>query len=690
MEAWATDFPSWRSNHPVELVDEHYYRDSYFYINNYEKYNGYARSGPKVYIGEYAANVGGGIGTLNGALAEAIFMQGLENNSDVVAMASFAPIFMNETYGGWNYDIIRFNNYMSYGIPSYYVQRMFGQNQGKQNILWTEENNVPQLASSSRHCGVGTWLATATFNDVEVSLPDGTVLYNQSEGKSPDWTRGSGTWAYTRNGIRQTNATTEGATYILNTINLSDSVNYTLHATKTSGNEGFLIIFNYKDAQNYSWWNIGGWGNTQHGVENCINGVRSLVASSKGSVETDKAYEIRIEQRGTQVRCYLDGELIHETTIPAGYERGVYTSASIDDEKSKAILKLTNPNPSAQVLHIILSNGRATTVNGEVLTSAFGTDENNTGNPYYVVPRPINTARLNEDGTIDYEVPAYSFNVLNLDVDDVNILPSETDLPNAVVSYSFEQGKPVDDDQKYPAQLMSGASIIEMSDGNHAVYTGAIGGRGFVNLGTEMVAQTLGNVNDYTVSIDVLNREDNVLNSFSWALAFANGTDQYFGFINAAGGRDWYAEVKNGTAQRVASGAQLRTAAWHNLVYVQEGNVGKLYIDGHLTRQSQINVHPHDFAGKINGAFIARSPFAADAYMENSYFDNLRIYNSALSEEQVRTLNKEAQTMADDQVELLHWPNQLAELLAEARSVERYADNTELTQAVKTNRFFFH
>ena len=84
VEAWGTDNPEWVLDSPVDLVDEHYYRSYQWMRNNYHKYDRYNRS-IGVYNGEYAANSGsyGRYGNLNSALGEAIYMLGMEKNSDV-------------------------------------------------------------------------------------------------------------------------------------------------------------------------------------------------------------------------------------------------------------------------------------------------------------------------------------------------------------------------------------------------------------------------------------------------------------------------------------------------------------------------------------------------------------------------------------------------------------------------------
>lgn len=118
VEAWGTDNPSWRNANPVELVDEHYYRTADWMIANYNKYDNVSRS-IGVYNGEYAANGGsyGKYGNLSAALGEAVYMLGMERNSDVCRMASFAPIFTHESNPTWAYDMIHFNADQNFVTP---------------------------------------------------------------------------------------------------------------------------------------------------------------------------------------------------------------------------------------------------------------------------------------------------------------------------------------------------------------------------------------------------------------------------------------------------------------------------------------------------------------------------------------------------------------------------------------------
>ena len=107
VESWGTDYPSWRNEHPVDLLDEHYYRSPSWFAGKYHHYDNYDRKGPKIYVGEYAVTSNCGEGNLKAALGEAIYMMGMENNSDVVAMCSYAPVFVNIHDKTWMPDIDR-------------------------------------------------------------------------------------------------------------------------------------------------------------------------------------------------------------------------------------------------------------------------------------------------------------------------------------------------------------------------------------------------------------------------------------------------------------------------------------------------------------------------------------------------------------------------------------------------------
>ena len=125
---------NWRAMN-ADIVDEHYYMNPEWFLNNAGRYDHYNRSGPKVFAGEYAAQTSGvarpdNRNNWNAAISEAAFMTGLERNADVVRMASYAPLFAHVDAWQWTPDAIWFDNLRSYGTPNYYVQRIFASNVG--------------------------------------------------------------------------------------------------------------------------------------------------------------------------------------------------------------------------------------------------------------------------------------------------------------------------------------------------------------------------------------------------------------------------------------------------------------------------------------------------------------------------------------------------------------------------------
>lgn len=92
-------------------MDEHYYNDPQWFLQNSERYDSYDREGPHVFLGEYASRGN----TFGNALAEAAYMTGLERNSDVVELASYAPMFANEDHVQWAPDMMWFDNDESWG-----------------------------------------------------------------------------------------------------------------------------------------------------------------------------------------------------------------------------------------------------------------------------------------------------------------------------------------------------------------------------------------------------------------------------------------------------------------------------------------------------------------------------------------------------------------------------------------------
>lgn len=127
------------------------------------------------------------------------------------------------------------------------------------------------------------------------------------------WTSAKGKWAREGGAYAQTEMAADCRSFAP-AADWADCV-YEVKARKTGGTEGFLILFRVKDKDHFYWWNIGGWGNAQHGVE--ARGASAGFPRVPGKVDTGRWYDVRVVVQGASIRCYLDGELIHDVADAA-------------------------------------------------------------------------------------------------------------------------------------------------------------------------------------------------------------------------------------------------------------------------------------------------------------------------------------------------------------------------------------
>ena len=128
----------------ADLVDEHFYRPISWFKNEWERYDLYDRTGPKVFAGEYACHDRGKKWNHAGAsIYEAAFITGIERNADVVHMATYAPLFSHVDGWQWRPDMIWYDNLRVAKSASYWVQALYAQNKGT-NVLSIQQTNFPK------------------------------------------------------------------------------------------------------------------------------------------------------------------------------------------------------------------------------------------------------------------------------------------------------------------------------------------------------------------------------------------------------------------------------------------------------------------------------------------------------------------------------------------------------------------
>lgn len=423
VESWGTDDPSWRNSNPVEIVDEHYYRSTEWFRRQYNKYDNYSRNGYKVYAGEYAVTSDfGSWGNLNAALAEAIYMAGMERNADVCVMASYAPLFCNENHAyPWMPDMIRFNSYSAFGTPGYWVQKMMANNVGHQNITWEEKGNTNNMRNA--YLGLSSWGTAVIYDNVSIKNERDSVVYSTDFSDAGEyelnWNPTGGKWAVSNGTLKQTSTSMYGDCNVCYNLT-GENCTIELDARKVSGAEGFLVAFSYNDSNNYVWWNIGGWDNKRHGIEVCVDGFKSTVDSKDGSIETGRTYHLKIVKSGSQVYCYIDDALCHQVAIADS--RKVFTAAALNEAEDELIVKLINPGGATHETALNFKDFEyAGDVNLEVLTSASGNDENIMQNQFVVKPVESKfTPQSSDKKGIVYNAPPFSLSILRIPVTNVS------------------------------------------------------------------------------------------------------------------------------------------------------------------------------------------------------------------------------------------------------------------------------
>ncbi len=160
-----------------DLVDEHLYPSSEGQMEaRAHEFDTAPRTGPKIFVGEWATRVGAPTPNMTAAIADAAWMTGMERNSDLVVLESYAPLLVNVSHPTngrdpdssmeWPSDLIGYDALTSFGSPSYYAQQMFSTHHGDV-VLASDATDVPTW----------TWQPVArTHNGVTDPTPPAKVL----------------------------------------------------------------------------------------------------------------------------------------------------------------------------------------------------------------------------------------------------------------------------------------------------------------------------------------------------------------------------------------------------------------------------------------------------------------------------------------------------------------------------------
>ncbi|MFF3320592.1 alpha-L-arabinofuranosidase C-terminal domain-containing protein [Streptomyces sp. NPDC003035] len=393
----------------VAMVDEHYYNSPQWFLENNDRYDSYDRGGPKVFLGEYAAQGN----RFSHALAEAAFMTGLERNADVVKLASYAPLLARTDNPQWRPDMIWFDGTQSWGSVNYETQKLFMNNTGD-HVVPSRASGTPVVSGPiTGAVGLSTWATSAAYDDVRVTAADGKVLLSDDFSAGRDaWTHatGRGTWTVENGAFVQSDT---AATDTMVTAGDPGWQNYDLRvkATKKAGAEGFLVAFGVRDTGNFHWWNLGGWNNTVSAVEKATDGGKQTLLQDTTRIETGRTYDLHVQVRGRQVTLFLDGREWGRFTDDKVAEpfRQVVTR---DEKTGELIIKVVNAQQTPARTRITLPEGTKTAPQAKVTTLEGDPAAENTATERPVRPRTTVLRDVGPDFT--YTFPAHSVTFLRV------------------------------------------------------------------------------------------------------------------------------------------------------------------------------------------------------------------------------------------------------------------------------------
>ncbi len=203
-------------------------------------------------------------------------------------------------------------------------------------------------------------------------------------------------------------------------------------------------------------------------------------------------------------------------------------------------------------------------------------------------------------------------------------------------------------EKHFKGALVNGAKIRTIGEINKFNTLDLTDTTSYFDLGKEM-GRVIYNLSDYTMScyyrVDESNTWLSNAGNFIWTFSNSdkNGTDQtgcLFGGLRsqtmAITPRYWsYGE------QVVSAGVVAMTGGWHNMTYTQKDTIGTLYVDGMPVKSDTITWLPSNTLirnGSLGTNFnwLGRSCYAGDAYLTRALLYDFRIYNKALTEEEIQ------------------------------------------------------
>lgn len=402
----------------ADMIDPHWYVNPGFFYENDHLFDEMERGKYGVYIGEYAVITEA---NMNAALAEAAFLTGVELNSDLIKMASYAPLFENNNRRDWPTNLIWINNDKVMGRASYYVQHMYANNRPDYNV--EVSTSEPRRDLTSGRVGFLGTREGEQVRNIKVTDASGKVIADgvepaalKSETKTTGRRWGGDIVTNMLDGVDMKNGVVEFDIRLFEAEMPPHHFDTSRRPRKVTVSPS-MIIGADEGVNDYFVLNLPQIvdGRKVITLNRATNGEANIDHNPGGGglqLDNDHWYHVRVELLGdNKVAVSIDGDKVFEQQASA--PTGHYTVAGYDEATGETVVKIVNSTDEPYKTTI---NLQANDVESEgkviTLTSASKTDENSMENPTLITP-----VESSFDGfakKFDYTFAPNSFTILRI------------------------------------------------------------------------------------------------------------------------------------------------------------------------------------------------------------------------------------------------------------------------------------
>jgi alpha-L-arabinofuranosidase len=606
---------------PYNVIDDHFYHTPAWFEANSNYFNNATRGSSQVFVGEWAADEGSPTNDMNSALGDACWLLGLERNSDLVTMESYAPLWVNVNGVQWNPDLIGFNNTTSYGSPSYYMQVMLANNHGN-----TVVSDTIGGASGLQ------MLVTKTGNQYYLTVVNTVGTSNASQ--------------INLSGVTSVSPTGTAITLSASASNATNSItNPTNIVPVTSTVTGLNTSFDYTfPAYSVTVLQL-----------TAVDSPASVPVSASATTVTGTTTNVSLNSSGynqsgqtfswsatgpAAVSFSNTGTSTANTSTATFSMAGTYTlTGSVVNALNTAIATgSVTVNVAQTPTGFAISPATVTVAPGTTAQIVAGVTDQ-FGNQIQASAQPTTTWTVLSGGGSVNSLGVYT-------------APTSATGGTAVVQASDSAGTATatitiaSQVAWYKADSTSGNTLSDSSGnnknanitGSHSWTAGVSGDAiafsgGYASLPTGIV----GSLGDFTISAWI---KVNTLSTWERVFDFGTGTNSYM-FLTPDNGtnntlRFAITDGGDNNEQRL-NGPAIPTGVWTQVAVTLAGTVGTLYVNGvAVATNSAMTLHPSNL-GNTNLNYLGKSQFSGDPAYSGS-IDDFRIYNQALSPSQVLLL----------------------------------------------------